>query len=68
MMFIAIGALQFINNLLHIILGLANKNNIIQYLLTIIFVLFGYLILTISYAFWSKTYDHGPDCSYFLDY
>ena len=51
MMFIAIGALQFINNLLHwFILGLANKNNIIQYLLTIIFVLFGYLILTISVA------------------
>ncbi len=51
MMFISIGGLQFINNLLHwFILGLANKNNITKYLYTIIYVLFGYLILIVSVA------------------
>ena len=51
MMFISIGGLQFINNLLHwFILGLANKNNITKYLYTIIYVLFGYIILIVSVA------------------
>ena len=51
MMFISIGGLQFINNLLHwFILGLANKNNITKYLYTIIYVFFGYIILIVSVA------------------
>lgn len=50
-MFISIGALQFINNLLHwFILGVGNKKNITNYLYIIIFVLVGYTVLVFSTA------------------